>query len=194
MWAVILLILCMSQVRASDQVFAGLYEVDVSLELPHVLDAAPRKTTTLCLNEDEGTAFGLAVLSDNNPLANCPVSAILRQGNAVSFDIICPGVSLRKTCCLPARTDQFRGPYRDEDGRQKYDDDGGAVWATHRRLSPRATTLIDPPDRRAVTAGCYSHCELTRVTADFDLISLSIRPRRHAQRTTDQRGPALRLS
>ncbi|HMN38329.1 MAG TPA: DUF3617 family protein [Hyphomicrobium sp.] len=93
MWAVILLILCMSQVRASDQVFAGLYEVDVSLELPHVLDAATRKTTTLCLNEDEGTAFGLAVLSDNNPLANCPVSAILRQGNAVSFDIICPGVN-----------------------------------------------------------------------------------------------------
>lgn len=67
----------------------GLYEVDVRLELPHIDDATARKTATICVSGDG--AQGLAVLSDNNPLAKCPVSNVRREGAALAFDIACAG-------------------------------------------------------------------------------------------------------
>ena len=66
----------------------GEYQVSVRLELRHVAMAAPRQAT-ICVSE-AGTQ-GLMVLSDNNPLARCPAADIHRAGDALTFEIVCPG-------------------------------------------------------------------------------------------------------
>jgi len=71
---------------------AGEYEVSVSLELPHVEDIGASKVATICVPEgDSRPPWGLAVLSENNPLARCPASNVHQDGNTLTFDIICPG-------------------------------------------------------------------------------------------------------
>jgi len=70
----------------------GSYEVEVKLELPHLEDMATRKTVRLCLRpDDRAGSRGLAVLSDNNPLAGCPISNVRRDGDELTFDIACDG-------------------------------------------------------------------------------------------------------
>ncbi|GJD48392.1 hypothetical protein OPKNFCMD_1110 [Methylobacterium crusticola] len=70
----------------------GAYEVEVRLALPHVEDAAPRKVTRICLDgSDPGGARGLSVLGDNNPLARCPATPPHREGEALTFAIVCAG-------------------------------------------------------------------------------------------------------
>ncbi len=70
----------------------GAYEVAVRLELPHVEDADAQKVATICIDKaDPGGTFGLAVLSENNPLAHCPASNIHHEGDTLTFDIKCPG-------------------------------------------------------------------------------------------------------
>ncbi len=71
----------------------GSYEIEVKLELPYILDTNTRKIVKLCLNSNKSVAFGLAVLSDNNPLGKCPVSNAVVSVNNLSFDISCPGVN-----------------------------------------------------------------------------------------------------
>jgi hypothetical protein len=66
----------------------GNYEVTIRLELRHVEMAAP-KVATICVTET-GTG-GLIVLSENNPLARCPASNVRRNGDTLTFDIVCPG-------------------------------------------------------------------------------------------------------
>lgn len=55
----------------SSLVQGGRYEVAVALELPHLVDAAARKTATICIDPDNTAPYGLKALSDNNPLAKC---------------------------------------------------------------------------------------------------------------------------
>jgi Protein of unknown function (DUF3617) len=70
----------------------GLYEVRVRLDLPHIEGAAASKLAMLCVPaEDSAGTHGLIPLSDNNPLANCPVVQVRQQGSALAFDIVCPG-------------------------------------------------------------------------------------------------------
>jgi hypothetical protein len=70
----------------------GAYEVEVKLELPHLEDMTGKKVVQLCLtSEANGNNHGIAVLSDNNPLARCPVSNVRQDGNALTFDIVCEG-------------------------------------------------------------------------------------------------------
>lgn len=72
----------------------GEYEVSVSLELPHVEETGASKVASICVSERNGhPTWGLVVLSDNNPLARCPASNVRRDGNTLTFDLICPGRS-----------------------------------------------------------------------------------------------------
>lgn len=70
----------------------GAYEVEVRLELPHIEDRIARKTATVCIADgaSDGTS-GLAVLSDNNPLADCPARNVRAGAVWLSFEIVCAG-------------------------------------------------------------------------------------------------------
>jgi hypothetical protein len=69
----------------------GEYEVTVQLELPHIEKAAATKLARICVTGANGSARGLAVLSDNNPLTQCPASSIREDHGTLSFEIVCPG-------------------------------------------------------------------------------------------------------
>ena len=70
----------------------GSYEVSVNLELPFVEDTTARRVATLCIvaAATSGTQ-GLIVMSQNNPLGQCPASNIQHDGDMLTFDIACPG-------------------------------------------------------------------------------------------------------
>jgi len=70
----------------------GFYEVEVRLELPHLESWATTKQVTICIADPDGAGRrGFAVLSDNNPLAACPVSNVRQEGERLTFDIRCEG-------------------------------------------------------------------------------------------------------
>ena len=70
----------------------GLYEVAVKLELPHLENTTAKRTATICVSDaDRNGSRGLAVLSENNPLARCPVSNVSESGDSLTFDIACEG-------------------------------------------------------------------------------------------------------
>lgn len=70
----------------------GAYEVEVRLELPHLEDAAPVKTARICLAAQPGSDnHGISVLSDNNPLARCPMTNVSEEAGRIRFDIVCEG-------------------------------------------------------------------------------------------------------
>ncbi|AWN35983.1 DUF3617 domain-containing protein [Methylobacterium radiodurans] len=51
-----------------------------------------KKVVRLCLtSETKGNNHGITVLSDNNPLARCPVSNVRQDGSELTFDIACEG-------------------------------------------------------------------------------------------------------
>lgn len=78
--------------RANEPIEPGRFAVEVRLELPHLDDATGRKTAELCLGAEPGAGNpGFAVLSDNNPLARCPVSNLRRDGSEITFEIACEG-------------------------------------------------------------------------------------------------------
>ncbi|WP_244749117.1 DUF3617 domain-containing protein [Methylobacterium indicum] len=71
---------------------SGSYEVEVKLELPHLEDMTGKKVVRRCLtSEANGNNHGIAVLSDNNPLSQCPVSNVRQDGGELTFDIACAG-------------------------------------------------------------------------------------------------------
>lgn len=88
----------------------GVYEIEVRLDLPLVLDTNTRKTERVCLTAKKSLTLGLAVLSDNNPLRKCPASNVAASVDALTFDINCPGVnSARGRASYLIAADSFRG-------------------------------------------------------------------------------------
>jgi hypothetical protein len=89
--------LCLAQASPGNAVDAvtlapGLYEVRVRLDLPNLEGAAASRLAMLCVPADDRAGnHGLVVLSENNPLAHCPVANVRQEGGALTFDIICPG-------------------------------------------------------------------------------------------------------
>ena len=70
----------------------GRYDVSVRLDLPNIEGAAAAKVASLCVPaEDRIGTHGLMALSENNPVARCPVFNVRQEGEALSFDIVCPG-------------------------------------------------------------------------------------------------------
>lgn len=67
----------------------GEYEVQAKLELPHVENTSAIKTSKICVTD--GETSGIVVLSDNNPLARCPASNIHRNGDRLTFNLVCEG-------------------------------------------------------------------------------------------------------
>ena len=85
----------------------GAYEVVYKLELRH-LALRDEGAATVCLSGVEATAF--PVLSPNNPLARCPAQGIRRDGDQISFEIVCPGGNAAKAEALfELRKDGFQG-------------------------------------------------------------------------------------
>lgn len=70
---------------------SGLYKISVSLELPNLPDMSANKTDKVCIKTDDNGVSGLVALSENNPLAKCPVKNNRLKGNELYFDIACPG-------------------------------------------------------------------------------------------------------
>jgi hypothetical protein len=78
--------------RAETQALEpGEYEVRVRLELPHIEDVGASKMARVCVTGGDSEAHGLVVLSDNNPLAHCPVFNVRQNSSTLTFDIVCPG-------------------------------------------------------------------------------------------------------
>ncbi len=72
----------------------GKYEITMRLELPHIRDANATRTVSICVDDGGSNApKGLKVLSENNPLAKCPISDIASGSDYLSFQIICPGAN-----------------------------------------------------------------------------------------------------
>ena len=70
----------------------GAYEVTVRLELPHLEQWAATQTTTICLTRTQSIgSLPLPVLSQNNPLAKCPATNVDREGDSLTFTIVCEG-------------------------------------------------------------------------------------------------------
>ncbi len=67
----------------------GEYEVDVRLDLPHIEDMGAQRTARVCITD--GETHGIVVLSENNPLARCPVSNVRQSADQLNFDIVCEG-------------------------------------------------------------------------------------------------------
>ena len=87
------LLVCLPEAVAAADATAhlrpGAYKVQTKLELPHVEDTGTQKSSTVCIT-NSGT-LGIAVLSDNNPLARCPASNIKQTDDILTFDLICEG-------------------------------------------------------------------------------------------------------
>jgi Protein of unknown function (DUF3617) len=96
--SVVSLIAASAPPAAADELLRpGAYDISVRLELPHIEDTNTAKSVALCFSgAAEPKAYGLAVLSGNNPLAGCPVSNVRRDGAALTFDIICAGSNLSR--------------------------------------------------------------------------------------------------
>lgn len=90
---------------------SGAYEVEVKLELPHLEDMSQKKVVQLCLTAEPGPDLhGIAVLSDNNPLAKCPISNVRESGAELSFDIACEGKnSAHASATYVLAPERFRG-------------------------------------------------------------------------------------
>lgn len=67
----------------------GEYEVEMHLELPHVKDMAVQRTAKVCITNSG--SHGIVVLSENNPLAHCPVSNVKQSDDELTFDLVCEG-------------------------------------------------------------------------------------------------------
>ena len=67
----------------------GEYEVQMRLELPHIEDMGVQRTAKVCITD--GGTHGIVVLSENNPLARCPVSNVKRTADELHFNLICEG-------------------------------------------------------------------------------------------------------
>lgn len=99
-----------SPALAEPSLKAGAYEIEVTLELPHVFDTNTRKIERLCLGQDRSTTLGLVVLSTNNPLAKCPATNTKSSMSSLSFDVACQGVNAASGHALyDIMPEQFRG-------------------------------------------------------------------------------------
>ena len=76
----------------------GTYTVSADLLLPNIEDMNVVRTETLCLT-GEG-AHGIRVMSENNPLARCPISNLRETGDTMTFDIVCDGHNQAKATAL----------------------------------------------------------------------------------------------
>ena len=90
---------------------SGTYEVEVKLELPHREDMTQTKVVRLCPTADPGANIrGIAVLSDDNPLARCPIANVHETGAELTVDIACEGKnSARASAKYVLAPVRFRG-------------------------------------------------------------------------------------
>lgn len=93
----------------SPSLQAGLYEVEVRLELPHLSAANASSSVKICIEEGR-PARGLRVLSTNNPLGGCPIGEVSQQGAIVTFVVACAGANAaRGAARFEIAKDRFRG-------------------------------------------------------------------------------------
>lgn len=70
----------------------GEYQVSIRLELPHMEDMGrATAVASICVMAGDAGTYGLFVLSDLNPLRKCPASNVRRDGDTLTYDIVCPG-------------------------------------------------------------------------------------------------------
>jgi hypothetical protein len=121
---------------------AGAYEVAVSLRLPHIEGDTATKTETICLHgAGWSTNRGLAVLSDNNALAKCPIINLRNDRDRLTFDIVCEGPNApRATASYSLKTDAF-------DGRIAMNMGGKNMTMTELQSGKRIGDCAAPQDR-----------------------------------------------
>ncbi len=96
---------------AMEPLRAGLYEIRVRLELPHIDSAAATSLEKRCYGREEAPGTQpFAVLSQNNPLANCPISNVHQAGDRLTFDVACSGLNAAQGHAVyTLGSDEFRG-------------------------------------------------------------------------------------
>lgn len=89
----------------------GVYEVRFRLELPHLEDVTEWRLAAICVAPTErDPAHGLGPLSDDNPLRRCSASPARRVGDAITFEIACPGHNAARAVARYVFTgDRFEG-------------------------------------------------------------------------------------
>jgi hypothetical protein len=87
------LIVATASASPDEALAPGSYEVRHRLELPHV--ALNEEAVAIVCLSGVGAA-GFPVLSANNPLSRCPVTNVRRDGDEISFEIVCPGGNAAK--------------------------------------------------------------------------------------------------
>lgn len=86
---------------------AGTYSVEMRLDLPHLEGRTAMQRHVVCLGPSPAA---LPVLSANNPLASCPAVDLRRDGDVLTFDIVCPGSNAaRAHARFIVRQQGFRG-------------------------------------------------------------------------------------
>ncbi|WP_193373754.1 hypothetical protein [Methylorubrum extorquens] len=97
-----------------------------------------KKMVRLCLTSDaNGNNHGIAVLSDNNPLARCPVSNVRHDGSKPTFGIACEGKNSAHASAAPDGVDLLQRPHRHADGWQEHDHGRGLSRPPDRGLRRR---------------------------------------------------------
>lgn len=113
--AIVLLVLAFSvPACAEDEALPlsqGLYEVVVTLDLPHLDGMGASRTTKVCISPSgEPPTHGLAVLSENNPLATCPASKGRLDASTYRFEVHCAGKNAAEGfATFDLYTDRFQG-------------------------------------------------------------------------------------
>lgn len=110
-WLTALLALTTAAVADPSALQPGAYEVRASLELPNIDDLGVDTKKTLCLVDKGGAGkYGFEVMSQNNPLAHCPMVNVHEAGDTLTFDIKCGGSNLAKaSASYLLMGDRFRG-------------------------------------------------------------------------------------
>lgn len=90
---------------------SGSYRVTVRLELLHLENVNTETVTQICLSSAAGSNnYGIAVLSSNNPLANCHISNVYEDAVQLAFDIFCEGKNTaRAKAHYEVGPDEFNG-------------------------------------------------------------------------------------
>jgi hypothetical protein len=96
------------------RLMAGLYEVEVRLEIPNVWNWFAGSTATICVPDVLAPgAAPLPILSSNNPVSKCPAANVMRGDASLAFDIVCEGRNAgRAHARYMVAGDRFRGRIR----------------------------------------------------------------------------------
>ncbi|MGI9387931.1 MAG: DUF3617 domain-containing protein [Methyloligellaceae bacterium] len=91
----------------------GLYEIEVSVELPHLTNPAATQKVSMCITDAQSAGHATFQILSEMPIAKCPTSPISFGGGKAEFRVICPGKRAAHALAkFSISTDAFDGTIR----------------------------------------------------------------------------------